>query len=160
MAVGRIGPALGVRGEAYVLPFTDDPEQRFASGAVLVSEDGRQFTVADSRHQGGRLVVRFEAVDDRVSVEALRGTVLLIDAAARPALDDPDDFYDSDLIGLRAETLTGQPLGPVTDVVHLGGHDYLEVAGHLVPFVAAIVPTIDIASGRVVLDPPQGLFEL
>jgi len=166
VAVGRIGPAHGLRGEVLVAPFTDEPDERFAPGAVLVAEPGEAgpLTVESARWQGKRLVVRFAGVVDRSGAEALRGTDLLIPAADRPDLDDPDDFYDTDLIGLAVATVDGRALGPVRDVVHAPAADYLviEVDGQerLVPFLAAMVPSVDVAGGNVVIDPPEGLLDL
>jgi 16S rRNA processing protein RimM len=166
IAVGRIGPARGVRGEVFVEPWTDAPDERFAVGAVLRTDRAEvgPLTVDASSTAGGKLVVRFAGVDDRVAAEALRGVQLYIDAADRPPLDDPDEFYDSELVGLTARGVDGAELGAVRDVVHAGGASYLVVAtgGHerLVPFVAAIVPTVDVAGGYVLIDPPDGLFEL
>jgi 16S rRNA processing protein RimM len=89
---------------------------------------------------------------------------LVIPASARPALDDPDDFYASDLIGLAVRTTAGVELGPVRDVLDIAGSDYLvlDIDGveRLVPFVAAVVPTVDIARGVIEIDPPEGLFDL
>jgi len=166
VAVGRIGPAHGLRGEVLVAPFTDEPDERFAPGAVLVAEPGEAgpLTVESARWQGKRLVVRFAGVVDRSGAEALRGTDLLIPAADRPDLDDPDDFYDTDLIGLAVATVDGRALGPVRDVVQAPAADYLviEVDGQerLVPFLAAMVPSVDVAGGNVVIDPPEGLLDL
>ena len=88
----------------------------------------------------------------------------MVPTAARPALEDPEVFYACDLVGLSARTLSGAALGPVRDVLDLAGAEYLvlDVDGRerLVPFVAAIVPTVDIAGGVVVIDPPEGLFDL
>jgi len=166
IAVGRIGPPRGVKGETFVQPWTDVPAERFAPGAVLSTEpaDVGPLTVETSSLAGGKLVVRFAGVTDRSEAEALRGVSLFIDAADRPPIDDPDEYYDTDLIGLAARTVGGEPLGPVTDVVHAGGASYLVVPvggrDRLVPFVAAIVPTVDLAAGTVEIDPPEGLFEL
>jgi 16S rRNA processing protein RimM len=89
---------------------------------------------------------------------------LVIPASVRPPIEDPDEFYASDLIGLQARTVEGAELGPVQDVIDIAGADYLvlemDAIERLVPFVAAVVPTVDIASGVVVIDPPDGLFEL
>jgi 16S rRNA processing protein RimM len=166
IAVGRIGRPRGVRGETFVEPWTDDPRERFAVGSVLSTEptDRGPLTVAEMSTSGGKLVVRFDGVDDRGAAEALRGVQVVMPATARPDLDDPDDFYDTDLIGLAARTVGGAELGPVTDVLHAGGADYLvlDIAGtdRLVPFVRAIVPTVDLTQHRVVIDPPEGLFDL
>jgi 16S rRNA processing protein RimM len=166
VAIGRIGPARGVRGDVFVEPWTDDPYERFVPGSVLRTDpvDAGPVTVESMSLGSGKLVVRFIGVGDRAAAEALRGTRLMIAAADRPHLDDPDDFYDTDLVGLGARTTDGRPLGAVRDVLHAGGADYLvlEVDGQerLVPFVAAIVPTVDLTAGIVEIDPPEGLFDL
>ncbi|TAM81298.1 MAG: 16S rRNA processing protein RimM [Jatrophihabitans sp.] len=121
-------------------------------------------TVEHASTAGGKLVVRFVGIGDRPGAEALRGTRLVMDAAERPALEDPDEFYDTDLVGLLARTVGGEDLGRVRDVVHAGGADYLvlDMAGRdrLVPFVSAVVPTVDLSRGVVEIDPPTGLFDL
>ena len=166
IAVGRIGRPHGVRGATFVEPWTDDPDERFAAGTVLVTDPAAAgpLTVASSTTSGGKRVVHFESVDGREAAEALRGVRLLIAASARPELDDPDDFYDTDLIGLTARTVDGADLGPITDVLHAGGADYLVVDNGgrevLVPFVHAVVPTVDLAGGAVLVDPPEGLLDL
>ena len=166
VAVGRIGPARGVRGEVFVEPWTDVPLERFAVDATLIAEpaDAGPLVVAESSLGGGKLVVRFAGVEDRGGAEALRGVRLLIPAAERPQLDDPDEFYDTDLVGLTAHDTTGAELGTVSDVVHAGPATYLVVPvdgrDRLVPFVAAIVPEVDVARGTVTVDPPEGLFDL
>jgi 16S rRNA processing protein RimM len=166
IAIGRIGPAHGNRGEALVEPWTDAPEVRFAPGVVLDTDPATvgPLTVAGHRFQGDRLIVSFVGVDDRDAVVALRATLLLIAAGDRPSLDDPDEFYDSDLVGLQAVTTTGDDLGPVLDVVHLSGAVYLLVkvdgVERMVPFVAAIVVEVDLAGSRVVIAVPEGLFDL
>jgi 16S rRNA processing protein RimM len=166
IAVGRIGPARGVRGAVFVEPWTDTPDERFAPGTELRTDPVEigPLTVEASSSAGGKLVVQFAGVTDRPAAEALRGTRLVISAASRPALDDPDEFYDTDLIGLAAITVAGLELGAVNDVVHAGGASFLVVAQdgreRMVPFVTAIVPTVDLDARRVVIDPPDGLLDL
>jgi 16S rRNA processing protein RimM len=166
VVVGRIGPARGVRGDVFVEPWTDAPSERFAPGTTLRTdpESAGPLTVEASSLASGKLVVHFAGVEDRPAAEALRGTQLVVPAAERPALDDPDEFYDTDLVGLAASTVDGTELGSITDVVHAGGASYLVLdiddRERLVPFVAAIVPTVDIAGRRVVIDPPDGLFDV
>jgi 16S rRNA processing protein RimM len=166
IVIGRIGPARGVRGDVFVEPFTDAPDERFAEGSVLRTEPSGvgPLTVESMANSSGKTVIHFAGIDDRGSAEALRGVRLVIAPSERPALDDPDEFYDTDLVGLAARTVSGDELGPVREVVHAGGADYLvlDVGGteRLVPFVAAIVPTVDVAGGVVEIDPPEGLFEL
>jgi 16S rRNA processing protein RimM len=166
IAVGRIGKARGVKGHAFVQPWTDDPQIRFAVGSVLETDPtaAGPLTVAEMSQASGKLVVLFDGIADRAAVEALRGVQLVMPKSARPALADPDDFYTSDLVGLEARTVAGAALGPVEDVLDIAGSDYLvlHVDGvqRLVPFVRVIVPTVDLAAGYLLIDPPDGLFEL
>jgi 16S rRNA processing protein RimM len=166
VAVGRIGPVIGVKGEVFVEPWTEQVEDRFAEGAVLATEpaDRGPLTVLAIRQHRGRLVVSFAGIEDRDAAGALHHVQVLVAASARPPLEDPDDFYDTDLIGLAAVTVAGRSLGPVSDVVHAPAGDYLVVLVDgrecLVPFVRAIVPVIDLPAGRITLDPPDGLLEL
>jgi 16S rRNA processing protein RimM len=89
---------------------------------------------------------------------------LVVAATARPPIEDPDEFYATDLVGLDVTTVGGLALGPVREVLNVAGADYLvlDVEGRerLVPFVSAIVPTVDLADRRIVIDPPDGLFDL
>ena len=166
VAVGRVGKAHGIRGDAFVEPWTDAPEERFQSGSRLSTEpaDRGPLTVESARDHSGKLVVHFEGVDDRNAIEALRGTVLLVPAAARPVIEDPDEFYDTDLIGLAVRTVAGRQLGPVTDVLHspAGSLLAIDVGGRevLVPFRTEFVPTVDLATGIAEIDPPDGLLDL
>jgi 16S rRNA processing protein RimM len=179
VVVGRVGKPHGIRGEVTVEVRTDAPEQRFAAGAVLRTEppDRGPLVVEQAKDHSGRLVARFAGVEDRSAAEALRDTLLLVDVASIPPIDDPDEFHDWQLVGLRAELEDGAPVGAVVDVLHLPHGDVLVVepdaAGHrgaedgaatarrevLVPFVRAIVPQVDVAGGRVVLTPPEGLMD-
>jgi 16S rRNA processing protein RimM len=166
LVVGRIAKAHGVGGEVSVDVRTDEPDARFAVGSALATDPAERgpLTVERARWHSGRLLVRFSGVPDRGAAEALRGTLLVVDSATSPAVGDPDDFWDHDLIGLTAQTTDGRSLGVVTDVLHPPGPDVLslKVAGQdvLVPFVREIVPVVDLAAGRVVIDPPEGLLEL
>lgn len=166
VAVGAIGAAVGVRGEVTIVSWTDDPDLRFAVGSVLLTDPTERgpLTVTSFRLQGAKIVVAFAGVDDRNTAEAVRRTQLFVPTATRPALDDPDDFYDTDLIGLDVVDPAGAPLGVVTGVEHGAGGDRLQVEhdgrDHLVPFVSVIVPRVDLAARRVVVDAPEGLFDL
>ncbi|WP_017570646.1 ribosome maturation factor RimM [Nocardiopsis halotolerans] len=166
LVVGRIGRAHGVRGDVAVDVRTDDPAARFADGSVLATDPpgAGPLTVSSTRRHSGRLLVRFKGVTDRDAAEGLRGTTLLVDSEDIAPLDDPDEFHDHELIGLTAVTTGGEPVGTVEDVVH-HAQDLLVVATPgggevLVPFVAALVPEVDVAGGRIVLDPPPGLLDL
>jgi 16S rRNA processing protein RimM len=163
LVVGRIGRAHGVRGEVSVDVRTDDPAARFAPGSSLDTENAGTLTVETVRTHSGRLLVRFAGIGDRTAAEALRGLLLLIDSAEIPPSDDPEEFHDHELIGLAAVSTDGTELGEIVDVEH-HGQDLLVLRRPggdeaLVPFVSAIVPTIDLPAGRVVLDPPPGLLE-
>jgi 16S rRNA processing protein RimM len=167
VVVGRIAKAHGIRGELAVDVRTDSPDERFKIGAAVTTKlrDGskRELTIAAAREHSGRLLVRFEEVLTRDVAETLRGALLVADTATLPPTEDPDEFYDHELAGLRAELADGTVVGKVVEVVHSPAGELLEldVEGRevLVPFVHAIVPTVDIAGGRVVLDPPEGLLD-
>ncbi|CAM2892595.1 ribosome maturation factor RimM [Saccharomonospora xinjiangensis] len=171
VVVGRVVKPHGIRGELTVDVRTDSPEQRFAPGAVLAARarDGstRRLTVAAVRPHGGRLLVRFTEVPDRNAAEEARGLTLLADAEDLPPIEDPDEFYDHELEGLRAELTDGTVVGTVREIIHSPGGELLSVevgepgTGRevLVPFVTAIVPRVDVAEGRIVLDPPEGLLD-
>jgi 16S rRNA processing protein RimM len=166
LVVGRIAKAHGVAGEVSVDVRTDNPDERFAIGSTLDTEPAERgpLTVERARWHAGRLLVGFSSVCDRSAAEELRGTMLVVDSATSGLTSDDEDFWDHDLIGLIVETADGTPLGPVTDVLHPPGTDLLsiDVAGQdvLVPFVAAIVPVVDLAGRRIVIDPPEGLLDL
>ncbi len=167
IVVGRIGRPQGIKGEVTVEVRTDDPEQRFAAGAVLRTDPAERgpLTVEISRRQGKYLVIHFAGVTDRNAAELLRDTLLLVAVADLPALADDDEYYDTQLVGLTAELTDGSSLGEVIDILHLPGGDVLVVrrshgSEALVPFVRAIVPTVDVPGGRLVVDPPPGLLDL
>lgn len=167
LVVGRIGRPHGVRGDVTIDVRTDDPDSRFAVGSVLATDPtGRgPLRVSSARWHSGRLLLRFDGIDGRDAADALRGTLLVVDSADLPALTDPDEFYDHDLVGLVALLPDGSTLGEVGDVVHGAGNDLLVVVTPdrrevLVPFVAAVVPRVDRDAGRLVVDPPEGLLDL
>jgi 16S rRNA processing protein RimM len=167
VVIGRIGKAHGIKGEVTVEVRTDDPEGRFAPAAVLATDRPELPTlvIERSRPHSGRMLVLFEGIPDRNAAELLRGTLLSVDADDDPEIDDPDEFYDHQLVGLAAVTVDGVAIGAVSDVVHLPASVLLVVTTPegrevLVPFVAEIVPEVDLVGGRVVVDPPPGLIEL
>ena len=159
--VGRIGRAHGLKGELFVEPRTDEPERRFAVGQILRTGTG-SLTVADSRTHSGRLVVKFEEIADRTAAEASRGAELTcpVDPAEMP--DDPDEFYDHQLAGLRVETTDGDVVGELERVLHGAAQDLLVIRKPdrevLFPFVRALVPEVDVAGGRIVIDDKPGLL--
>jgi 16S rRNA processing protein RimM len=167
LVVGRIGRAHGIRGDVAVDVRTDDPDARFAVGTELQTDPAPvgPLKITGIRRHSGRLLVRFAGMSDRDAAETLRGTLLMVDSADIAPLDDPDEFHDHELIGLSAVTTEGETVGTVDDVLH-HAQDVLVITaragGHevLVPFVAALVPEVDVAGGRIVLDPPPGLLDL
>jgi len=162
VVVGVVGPAHGIKGEVYVDPRTDEPARRFAAGAVLTTPSGTM-TVASSRDHSGRLVVRFAELDDRTAAEGARGTELrtLVDRSEAP--EDPEEFYDHQLVGLRVETVQGEAVGELLRVEHNGAQDLLVIGTArgevLFPFVGVLVPEVDVAGGRIVLDDRPGLLQ-
>jgi len=168
LVVGRVGRPHGLRGEVTIEVRTDDPAGRFAVGSILATDPAElgPLTVAAARWHSGRLLVAFEGCGDRDAAEALRDTLLQIDSADLEPLADPEEFYDHDLIGLQVVTLAGEPVGTVADVLH-HGQDVLVVDGTgarsgaeiMIPFVAALVPEVNLASGKLVVDPPPGLLD-
>ncbi|RSX50183.1 ribosome maturation factor RimM [Bifidobacterium callimiconis] len=176
LRVCRIGRAQGLKGEVNVRVFTDEPEERFAPGSVLLTRDGREFTVAKSRKFKERWIVLFKGVADRNASEALNGTDLYVE----PVYSDDDEdggFYMEDLIGLEARIYESDDssadadtagsyvvAGKVTDVIDGPAQDLLQItepsgAESLVPFVEEIVPEVDLEEGYLVLTPPNGLLQ-
>lgn len=161
--------AHGLRGELGVDVRTDSPEERFAPGSVLTARRAgapdAALTVESTRMHSGRLLVRFVETPDRTAAESLRGTRLLVDVTSLPPTGDPDEFHDHQLEGLRVELTDGTLVGTVREILHGPAGELLVVAraegpDALVPFVLAIVPTVDLDGGRVVLTPPEGLLDI
>jgi 16S rRNA processing protein RimM len=168
--VGRIGRPHGIRGEVVIGVRTDEPDLRFAVGATLgygptpdSDASSGQLQVASARWHSGQLLVAFAGITDRTAAGELTGRWLSLDSSQLPAPPDPDEFRDHDLIGLSVRTSAGEAVGVVTDVLHYG-QDLLVVRPpdgreHLVPFVQAIVPEVDVAAGTIIIDPPRGLLD-
>lgn len=166
LVVARIGRAHGIKGEVTVEVRTDEPELRLAPGAVLATDPPSPgpLTIERGRVHSGRLLLRFEGVRDRGAAEALRNTLLIAEVDPEEQPEDPEEFYDHQLIDLDVVTREGADVGRVEEVAHPPGHDLLVVrrengAEALIPFVAEIVPEIDLPGGRIVVDPPPGLLE-
>ncbi|MEV6211723.1 ribosome maturation factor RimM [Kitasatospora sp. NPDC051914] len=166
LVVGRIGRAHGIRGDVSVEVRTDEPELRLGPGAVLLTDPASAgpLTVESGRVHSGRLLLRFAGVKDRNGAEALRGTMLIAEVDPEETPEDPDEYYDHQLIGLDVVLLDGTLVGELTELVHLPYQDLLTVTRPdgtevLVPFVEQIVPTIDLENQRAVITPPPGLIE-
>ncbi|MCU7822663.1 ribosome maturation factor RimM [Kitasatospora sp. DSM 101779] len=166
LVVGRIGRAHGIRGDVSVEVRTDEPELRLGPGAVLLTDPASTgpLTVESGRVHSGRLLLRFAGVKDRNAAEALRGTMLIAEIDPDESPDDPDEYYDHQLIGLDVVLADGTLVGELSEVLHLPYQDLLTVTRPdgtevLVPFVEQIVPTIDLENQRAVITPPAGLIE-
>lgn len=169
VVVGRIGKPHGLRGEVTIDVRTDEPDRRFTPGARLRAQAPAgsaskltSLTVSRSRWHQQVLLLTFEEIDGRDAAEAARGIVLHATLGPEDAPVDPEEFYDHQLIGLAAYDEAGTHLGELTAVVHGSAQDLLTVRtpdgrNTLVPFVAALVPEVDLAGGRVVIADRPGL---
>lgn len=188
LVVGHIGKPHGIRGEVLVTVRTDEPEARFFAGAVFTTEVQRdrrvstgpataaapegvryqvpaKLTLESLRWHQGRVIAQFEGVHDRNMAEELRGVLLQVDSSELTPPDDPDEFHDHQLVGLSVVSVDGTVLGTVDRIDHAPASDLVvmkKAAGGtaLIPFVSQIVPTVDLAGGRVVVDLPEGLLDL
>ncbi len=164
ICIGAIAGAFGVRGEMRLKSFTATPEDIATYGPVT-SEDGAQsYTITLSgQTTKGALIARLSGVATKEQADALRGLRLYVDRDRLPALPD-DEYYHADLIGLEVFDTGGALLGRVKSVLNHGASDLLEIAAPglsttvLLPFTLEAVPTVDLAAGRIVADPPEGLF--
>ncbi|WP_127497254.1 ribosome maturation factor RimM [Actinoplanes solisilvae] len=186
LTVGQIGKPHGIRGEVSVVVRTDEPEERFVPGSVFVTEVPRdrrvstgpsavagtaryevpkQLVLESIRWHQGRGIAVFENIYDRNVAEELRGVFLQVDSSELTPPDDPDEFHDHQLVGLRVESADGTVHGTVQRIDHAPSSDLIvlkKAAGGtaLIPFVSAMVPTVDVAGGKIVVDLPEGLLDL
>lgn len=163
VCVGAIAGAHGVKGVVRIKSFTAVPEDVAAYGPVTDEDGGRTFPLTITGGSRGQVMARIEGVADREAAEALRGVRLYVPRDTLPPTDE-DEFYHADLIGLRAEDMAGATLGSVRAVHDYGAGDLLEIVledgrSATVPFTRDMVPTVDIAGGRVVIDQPAGLLD-
>lgn len=165
VVVARIGKAHGLRGEVTAQVLTGAPDERFVPGATFETEPAAAgpLVLRSARDNNGVLLLGFENTNDRTGAEALRGIQLLAEVLEDD--DDQDSWYERDLVGLRAVTVSGDEIGEVTALQSRPSQDLLVLRltngrQALVPFVTAIVPEVDLEGGRVVLDPPPGLLDL
>jgi len=158
--VARIGAAHGVRGEVKLWSFTEDP-LAIADYAPLETQDGkRQFEIENLRPAKDHLVARLKGVGDRNAAEMLRNIDLYVPRDRLPAIDEDDTWYYADLVGLAAVSPDGEALGTVLAMHNFGAGDIIEIQPTeggktlLLPFTEAVVPTIDIDAGRIVVVMP------
>lgn len=162
ICVGAFAGSFGVAGEVRLKSFCAEPEAIASYGPLFTEDGAHSYNVTLTRPVAGGLGARVSGVATKEQADALKGISLYADRARLPKLPD-DEFYHSDLIGLEARDTGGVLLGRVSAVHNHGAGDLLEIAGEglkqalLVPFTLAVVPTVDLALGRIVVDPPEGL---
>lgn len=163
VTVGRIVRPHGLKGDVVVEVATDFPETRFRRGAQVTTIDKRVLTVASSRPQGDRWVVRFVGLDAIDAVEPLRDTELQVEPDALGALP-AGQYYLHDLVGCAVETVDGRVVGPVAVVYTGAAQAVLGIAGPageiLVPLAGDICRDVDVAARRIIIAPPEGLLEV
>jgi len=167
--VGRLTKAHGLKGAIKVELYTDDPERRFTPGATFTLQvpttsawHGKTLELDELKWYNGHPVAFFKGVPDRTAAEALIKAILWVDQDLSEVPEEDDAWYDHQLVGLKVMR-DGVQVGVLTLVEHLPAQDLLHVTTPtgevLVPFVAAIVPTVDVAAGTITVTPPTGLFE-
>lgn len=159
VCVARIGAAHGVRGAVKLWTFTEDPFAVTRYGPLFTKDGARSFEIAHAREAKGFLVATLKGVSSRNEAERLNGLELYVARDQLPATGD-DEYYHADLIGLAAETTAGAPLGKVIAIHNFGAGDIIEIAppsgaSLLLPFSNAVVPTVDLAGGRVLIELPE-----
>ena len=159
VCVARIGAAHGVRGAVKLWTFTEDPLAVRDYGPLTTKDGARQFEVTHVREAKDHLVATLKGVTTRDDAERLNGLELYVPRDRLPETD-ADEYYHADLIGLAAVNAADEPLGRVVAIHNFGAGDIIEIAPTkgatmLLPFTNAVVPTVDVAGGRVVIELPQ-----
>jgi 16S rRNA processing protein RimM len=170
ICVGRIGAAHGTGGEVKLWPFTAERDAIARYGAMETADRTRQLEIVSLRPGKDFLIARFKDIANRDAAERLRNVELFVPRARLPE-PAPDEFYQADLIGLTVVDLAGRTLGRIVAVRNFGAGDLLEISGSealvdsaasdetvLIPFTATMVPNVDVASRKVIVDPPSGLL--
>lgn len=172
LVVGHIAKPHGTKGELFVWPLTDTPDEVFVEGMVLLlgsdagelDAEAEELVVEESRPFKRGELVKFAGVADRTAAEELAGRYLLAERAVLPEPEEGEVYYHQ-LLGLAVETVSGEQVGRVREVFETEPHHLLEVKStdgklHLIPFAERIVKQIDLEGGRLVIEPPPGLLEL
>jgi len=159
ICVARIGAAHGVRGAVKLWTFTEDPLAVRDYGPLMTKDGARQFEVTHVREAKDHLVATLKGIATRDDAERLNGLELYVPRDRLPETDD-DEYYHADLIGLAAVNSADEPLGRVVAIHNFGAGDIIEIAPAkgatmLLPFTNAVVPTVDLAGGRVIIELPQ-----
>ena len=161
VCLGAVAGSHGVRGAFKIKTFTDDPAAIADYGALETEDGARRLTVRLVRVlKPGLALVTAPEITSPEAAKALSSVKLFVDRAHLPAIEEEDSFYIEDLVGLRVETPDGAAAGRVRAVHDFGAGDLLEIdrvagrrSGVMVPFTKALVPVVDLAGGRVVVDP-------
>jgi 16S rRNA processing protein RimM len=157
--VGRIGRAHGILGEATIEVRTDLAEERFAIGAIVETDSHGDLIVASARVHNGILLLGFEGITDRNTIEKYRDVLLYSQVDIDEPGVDEDDYHVLQLIGCQAFTIDGDLLGEVNEVLNLPGQDVLSIKTEsgemLIPFVHQLVPIVDIKAKRMTVIPPE-----
>ena len=162
--VGRLTKPHGIKGDFIIESLTDFPDIRFAVGSKLQLSSGTLLTVTRMADHSGRLLLHFEEVVDRTAAEQLVGEYLFaeVDETELPPVEGK--FFDRQLIGLLVAKQSGEVIGKVSSILHLPAQDLLAIDSFgkeiLIPFVDPIVPVVDLTSGIITIDPPNGLLEV
>jgi 16S rRNA processing protein RimM len=164
VCVGAITGPHGVRGAVKLKSFMTDPEDIVGHGPLFDESGARRFALHLTGATGDRLLARIDGVVDRAAAETLKGIRLFLPRGALPAIEDADEYYVEDLMGLRTELRNGSAYGEIVAVHDFGAGQVLEIApasgpSVMYPFTAEAVPLVDLAAGRVVLEPPPGLID-
>src|SRR3981081_3558765 len=159
ICVARIGAPPGVRGAGKLGTFTEDPLAVKRYGPLATKGGARQFEVTHAREAKGHLVATLKGIATREEAERLNGVELYIAREKLPATGE-DEYSHADLIGLAAVDAANEPLGRVIAIHNFGAGDIIEIAPPqgstmLLPFTNAVVPTVDLAGGRVVIELPD-----
>ncbi|WP_425049369.1 ribosome maturation factor RimM [Psychromarinibacter sp. S121] len=163
ICVGALSGSFGVRGEVRLKSFCAEPEAIADYGPLWTEAGDRSFTLHITQAIKTGFAARVSGIETKEQADTLKGVRLYADRDALPVLPD-DEYYHADLIGLEVRDTGGALLGHVKAVLNHGATDLLEVTGPgiaepvLLPFTMQAVPTVDLTTGRIVADPPEGLF--
>ena len=165
IVMGVITAAHGIRGEVKIRSFTEAPEDIASYGPLLLDDGPETVEILRLRPTKGAFIAKLKGVEDRNAAELLRGRQLKLPRERLPEIDEEDTFYHSDLVGLKAEKKDGAPAGEVVAVHDFGAGDLLEIRPegtretYYLPFTKEAVPEVDVAGGRIVINPPPELEE-
>ena len=169
LRVGRLTKAHGLKGAIKVELYTDDPAHRFTPGAIFSLQvptgtpwHGKTIELIELKWYNSHAVAFFKDVPDRDTAETLVKAILWVDQDLAELPEEEDAWFDHQLIGLKV-LRGGVQVGTVSQIDHFPAQDLLTVATSngdvLVPFVKAIVASVDVKAGTLVVTPPFGLFE-